>query len=284
MKKFFYIILALFLSLSYSQETVRKKNRKTSEEYYVLKSNKEVRQGLYKKYFYKKEIHISGQYLNGKKDGVWNYHHGNGKLSKVGRFKNGVKDSIWTSYAFDGEIIGRVGFVNGKENGKWDFLYSDTKNQRSIGRYENGEKIGVWEYFNKHGVLIHKFDHTSKNLLYYTSNEDAIEKQPNELENDSKNHKPLILGGKQSLMEHVKLEFDYPEEAIQNLVSGKVYVFFTVDENIHMKDFFVQGSPGYGIWEEAVRLVKTGPTWIPKKVNGSYEQSKGRFPITFRIQ
>ena len=284
MKKICTILLLLTFSKAFSQETVEKRNRKTNEVYSVLKSNKSIKHGPYKKFMFRKKMGISGQFSDNKKDGEWKFYYWNGKLSKIGKFKSGVKDSIWTRYASDGEIIGQSEFLDGKENGDWKFYFSDTKNPRSIGKYENGQKVGVWEYYNKHGVLIHKFDHTSQNLIYYTSSEDTTEEQPNEVENDPENHKPMILGGNQGLNEHVKLEFEYPQEAQWNGVSGKVYVFFTVDENIQMKDFFVQDNPGYGIGEEAVRIVKTGPTWIPKKVYGSYENSKGRFPITFKLQ
>ncbi len=284
MKKTYYIILVLFISFSYSQETVKKKNRKTSEEFHVLKSNKKIKHGPYTKYFFRNEIHISGQYENDEKTGVWKYYHGNGKLSETGRFKNGVKDSIWTRYAFDGQTIGQIGFMDGKKNGKWEFYYSDTKNQRSVGNYEIGNKVGVWEYYNKHGVLIHKFDHSTKKLIYYTNDEDALTKQPNELDSDPDNQNPMILGGNQNLKEHLKLEWEYPQEAQWNGISASVYVLFDVDENFEMKNFFVQGNPGYGIGKEVIRLVKTGPTWLPKKVNGNYETSRGRVPFTFTIQ
>jgi uncharacterized protein (UPF0333 family) len=258
------LILIILLPLGIcAQKIIQVKSRKTDEVFEAYKTDKSFKDGTYTKYYKytkRKNKKITGYYSNNKEDSVWNYFNWQGNLYKTGRFNNGQK------------------------NGDWKFYFSNTKTPRSIGKYQNGQKSGVWEYFNKNGILIHKFDHTSNNLVYYTSNEDAIEQQPNELENDLKNHNPMILGGNQGMNEHIKIEFEYPKEAALNGVSGTVYVFFTVDENIQMNDFFVEDNLGYGISEEAIRLVKTGPTWIPKKVNGRYVVSKGRLPINFRIQ
>ncbi|MEM9000721.1 MAG: energy transducer TonB [Bacteroidota bacterium] len=284
MKKLFTILLLLTFSGTISQEVVEKKNRKTKEVYHVLKTDENVKHGLYKKYSRKKKIAISGHYLNNKKEGLWTYYYWGGAILKVGKFKNGFKDSIWTRYAPDGRIMEKGAFKEGEENGKWEYHYWATEIPSSSGKYEKGQKVGVWNYANKHGMLLHKFDHTSNELLYYTTNEDATTEQPNELLDDSDNHESMILGGNEGLLKHIRIQFRYPEKAQMNGITGKVYVHFTVDENLKMKNFFARNNPGYGLGEEAIRLVESGPLWIPKKENGVYKTSKGTFPIIFKIQ
>ncbi|MDC6367194.1 MULTISPECIES: energy transducer TonB [Flavobacteriaceae] len=284
MKKLYTILFTLTISNIISQEIIEEKNRQKNEVYHVLKTDKNIKHGPYKKYFKRKLPRISGQYKDDKKDGVWKYYFWDGSISKIGSFENGLKDSIWTRYVGDGRILEKGRFSKGKKNGEWLYYYWDSGIPSSIGHYEKGHKVGVWSYTNKHGTLIHKFDHTLNELIYYTTNEDASSEQPNELLNDSENHKRMILGGNEGLLKHIRIQFQYPEEAQLNGVTGKVYVHFTVDENLEMKNFFAENDPGYGIGEEAVRLIKTGPLWLPKKINGIYENSKGTFPITFNLQ
>jgi protein TonB len=91
----FLSFLILFLT-SYSvfgQEVIKKTNDVTfltTEEYYVLKSDKKIKHGAYKELYDKSKVLISGHY------------------------SNGIKDSVWEFYKFNGEQLMRYDFTQSK--------------------------------------------------------------------------------------------------------------------------------------------------------------------------
>jgi hypothetical protein len=83
-RNIFFVVIAIFNSLNcFSQETIERKNKLSDsvmERFYVLKSNKETKQGPYKAFFRHKTVVASGNYVNGNKTGVWSFYGPEGKL------------------------------------------------------------------------------------------------------------------------------------------------------------------------------------------------------------
>lgn len=83
-KKFILItIIVFFVYHCQAQDTVKKRNRITPsvvETFFVLKSDKETKQGLYQA-VYKHNVPLaSGKYFNNKKVGMWHFYDLNGTL------------------------------------------------------------------------------------------------------------------------------------------------------------------------------------------------------------
>ncbi|MFK7953595.1 MAG: energy transducer TonB [Ekhidna sp.] len=68
----------------------------------------------------------------------------------------------------------------------------------------------------------------------------------------------------QYLLENMK----YPEAAIENNITGRVFVQFIVEVNGELSDVHVVKGIGGGCDEEAVRVVANGPNWISGKQKG----------------
>ena len=60
-------------------------------------------------------------------------------------------------------------------------------------------------------------------------------------------------------------------------------VQFVVDENGNVSDVRALTNNGYGIEEEAVRVIRKGPKWVPAYQNGHLVRSFRKQPITFRV-
>lgn len=58
---------------------------------------------------------------------------------------------------------------------------------------------------------------------------------------------------------------------------------FSVDENGNVSDVRALTNNGYGIEEEAIRVIKKGPKWVPAFQNGHLVKSFRKQPITFRV-
>jgi len=74
----------------------------------------------------------------------------------------------------------------------------------------------------------------------------------------------------------------YPEEARKAGAGGRVIIDFIVDLDGNARDLVIAKSAGYGMDEEALRLVKAG-TFIPAQKNGEAVVARQTLPILFRL-
>jgi hypothetical protein len=82
---FFSIILYISTANCAAQETVEKRHRLTDsvvERFFVLKSDPEIKQGLYKAFYQRKTLVAIGNYDHGKKTGNWNFYDTMGGLAE----------------------------------------------------------------------------------------------------------------------------------------------------------------------------------------------------------
>ena len=81
--------------------------------------------------------------------------------------------------------------------------------------------------------------------------------------------------------DYITQHITYPEAARSQSIMGTVKLWFLVDQDGSLSDFQVVSGPGYGCEQEAIRVLETGPAWIPAQINGSSVQSKGEIEIQF---
>jgi len=79
---------------------------KTKEIFQVLKENKSIKNGSYKKYRSKKLIE-SGYYKNNQRDSLWEIYSQKGQIIASGKYKADTLVGIWTYYSFSGSILQR---------------------------------------------------------------------------------------------------------------------------------------------------------------------------------
>jgi len=89
---------------------------------------------------------------------------------------------------------------------------------------------------------------------------------------------PQVEGGMVSILMGLR----YPEEARRAEAGGRVVIDFIVDLEGNARDLIVAQSAGYGMDEEAIRLVKSG-TYIPAKRNGEAVVARQTMPVTFGL-
>lgn len=77
-------------------------------------------------------------------------------------------------------------------------------------------------------------------------------------------------GGRQALLEYVQKNFHYPKEALNRRISGIVKIYFEVDKTGELGNVkpLSQILIGFGLEEEAVRIIKSMPIWIPASQDG----------------
>jgi TonB family protein len=105
-----------------------------------------------------------------------------------------------------------------------------------------------------------------KNGVYY-----VVEKQPQ------------YPGGIDALMKFLGENIKYPEAAKKAGVQGKVFLSFVVQANGTVTTVKVIRGIGSGCDEEAVRVVKMMPNWIPGQEKGKNVAVQFNIPINFRL-
>ncbi|MFQ9996704.1 MAG: TonB family protein, partial [Hoylesella buccalis] len=80
---------------------------------------------------------------------------------------------------------------------------------------------------------------------------------------------PSFPGGPSALMKYLSENVKYPVVAQENGVQGRVVVSFVVEKDGHITDVKVVRSVDPTLDKEAARVVKSMPSWIPGKQNGS---------------
>lgn len=95
----------------------------------------------------------------------------------------------------------------------------------------------------------------------------------------------VFLGGKDEMNRFITKNLRYPESVMQGIVSGKVVVKFIVSGKGEISDVEVlKGIPACPECnEEAIRLVKSMPNWIPGKQNGKKVSSYVRLLLKFEL-
>jgi TonB family protein len=76
----------------------------------------------------------------------------------------------------------------------------------------------------------------------------------------------------------------YPPAAIQDSITGKVYLQFTVNCKGEVEDVVVVRGVNPGLDAEAVRVLKSSPHWTPGKQRGKKVSVVFTFPVIFVLE
>jgi len=94
---------------------------------------------------------------------------------------------------------------------------------------------------------------------------------------------PSFPGGHEALAEYFTTHIQYPAEAKENNIEGKVVVAFTVTKEGKITDAHVKQGPGFGCDEEALRVVESMPDWNPGTADGKAGDISMELPVNFRL-
>lgn len=94
---------------------------------------------------------------------------------------------------------------------------------------------------------------------------------------------PSFPGGMEKFYEYLRKTVKYPAMAQENNVQGKVFLSFVVEKDGRLTDIKVDRKLGSGTDEEAVRVLKASPKWVPGIQNGKPVRVKYNIPISFTL-
>ncbi len=94
---------------------------------------------------------------------------------------------------------------------------------------------------------------------------------------------PEFPGGQNAMYSFLSKNLVYPKKAIENDISGKVYVQFVVRKDGALDNIKISKGLGYGCDEEVIRVLKLMPKWKPGKSNGKPVATQFTLPVAFTL-
>lgn len=111
-----------------------------------------------------------------------------------------------------------------------------------------------------------------------SSNEDSDETIYDVVEED-----PSFPGGVAALMGWMQLNFNYPKEALDKGIQGRIIMSFIVNIDGSISNPSIR-QLDESIEKEAIRMILSMPNWIPGKIKGKDVRSKYTIPLSFHRQ
>lgn len=94
---------------------------------------------------------------------------------------------------------------------------------------------------------------------------------------------PTYPGGDDARIKFLSSNIIYPQLAKEKGIQGTVFVTFVIDEKGFVSDVKVLRGIGGGCDQEAVRVVKMMPRWVPGRMNGKTVRVQFNMPIKFLL-
>jgi periplasmic protein TonB len=95
---------------------------------------------------------------------------------------------------------------------------------------------------------------------------------------------PQFGSGERELLEYLAKNIKYPTIARENAIQGTVVIQFVVDKDGSVTEPTVVREVGGGCDEEAIRVIKTMPRWIPGKQQGKPVKVRYTLPVKFKLE
>lgn len=95
---------------------------------------------------------------------------------------------------------------------------------------------------------------------------------------------PRFPGGESALLRFIAEHLQYPTVALENNIQGRVNIRFVVEKDGSIGNVEVQRGVDINLDNEAIRVVKSMPKWLPGKQNGMPVRCYFTIPINFKIQ
>jgi TonB family protein len=94
---------------------------------------------------------------------------------------------------------------------------------------------------------------------------------------------PQFKGGMLSFYQFLAANLQYPPQMMRYNIQGKVIITLTIEKDGSVSDVKSIRDVGYGSAEEAIRVLKKSPRWIPGYQNGEPVRVRYTLPISFDL-
>jgi TonB family protein len=214
-----------------------------------------------------------------------------GRKKELRRFENGVQTGDDISFYPNGNFYCLKTIIN-EASGKNTLLYQDCRD--SLGKILAANGNGDWIIFNdtfdevissgkvSNGHMMGSLAVQSAHRSYVKDYRDpAAPTATKDTIFNSVDIQPEFPGGKNAFHSFIYMHLKYPNDARQNGTQGTVVVSFVVEKDGSLTDVAIARGIGSGCDEEAARIIKLSPKWIPGVQNKHVVRTAYTVPISF---
>ncbi len=159
---------------------------------------------------------------------------------------------------------------------------TDEKGRFSLENAQLGNKISlVAPNFENTEIMVNK---TTPDLFYIRPKSELIFidlKRNKTWKYNPAEHPAQPSVSPDEYLAYVQNNLKKPAQAIDNQIVGTVEVEFEVNKKGELSDFKITKSLGYGCDEEAIKLIREGPKWLPKIYGGDTGRQRVRQVVNF---
>ncbi len=218
--------------------------------------NPDNKSGTFNYYYPDGTKQLMCTYLQNQLEGVYREWYENGKLKLERNYHQDLLNNVEKSWSKDGKLVKKVSYNDGMKNGYF-FTY-----------YDNGQPIRKDLYKKDNFIKGKCFTREGKDTTYF-----AYFEMPKFRGEDLNAFKKFIL-------DHLQ----YPDTAMNKLEEGRVFVNFTIDKLGQVVKARIVKSDNESFNEEALRVIKSSPEWLPGKKDGKLVDVNITVPIRFSIK
>lgn len=206
-----------------------------------------------------------------------------GNVISMGNYLNGKKEGMWFTPEY-----GDVMFQNDQMNGI-AVKYHKNGLTSEIQNFAIGKKDGRFAAFDSLGLLIRE-SYFSQDAFIKNENDyiPSFFKKYDSLPYDSACLKETDSYQRKrcsdiALMTHIQKTLRYPDDARQRRIEGTVVIQFTIKSNGSVSDINVLNGVSRSLKNEVIRVVKTFTDFVPAKYDGQDVDYPFTLPIKFKL-
>ena len=209
-------------------------------------------------------------------------HYRSGKPQMTGSYADDsfhIRQGEFRWYDGQGNIDHLVTFAKGKENGPETFYYNDGR-KKATGNNKDDKHEGPWFGYYHSGKIAGK--------AFYKAGQQASASFFNE--NGSPNKKDTAFlrgsdypGGIPQYLRFLNKTLRYPDSAVIYEREGTVVVQFRISPEGKISDLQVVQSVSKELDDEALRVMRSMPDWIPAVIGGIPSESYQKQPVVFKL-
>ena len=193
------------------------------------------------------------------------------------------KEGLSTYYSENGNPSSEVEYHNNKMNGIWKLFYTSENGAiRLKANYVNGVLEGERIGYYKNGTIKRSEFYNSgkmKSGKCFTANgADTVFYEYHQLAS--------FPGGEDNLYKFLNKNINYPIDEKNKGISGTVYITFEVDTDGRIINIekVLGVKNGIGCDNDAIRVIRLMPNWIPGKEDGELVKTRFNLPIRYTLR
>ena len=261
--------------------------------------------GTCETFYFNGKIRSQTNFVNSVRHGEHIEYYKDGQIAATATFYQEQYIGKAYRYSRDSTVLLEMD-LDSTETGKFIYYSEDGKGTLVTGQFKNGFRDGKWLYYNESGELINssKYDsdktykkvYGNKNsntiIIPYDETVDKlfleeygipVEVHPKKII-EFPDISPKFPPTDGTLQDFINKTVKYPATSIEKSEEGTVYLSFIVELDGSLSDISVLRGVSKSLDEEAIRVIKIMPNWIPGIYNEQNVRTRCRIPIVFTIE